>query len=723
MKRAARHILAATLVTGLATYAPLGGTFAQGLPATLIADDIEFDATTEAITARGGVEVFFEGTRLRASSITYSGDGDRITVEGPLTLIDESGDSILIADFAELDRDLQDGVLQSARLVLDRQLQIAATQIDRSDGRYTQMYQAVASACEVCNEESVPLWEIRSRRVIHDEVEQQLYFEGAQFRVAGVPVMYLPRMRLPDPGLERSTGFLVPSIRSDNVTGTQLRVPYFIELGDHADLTIAPWLGFGESHTIELRYRQAFRTGRIEANGALTQDDLTDEDLRGYVFASGFFALPRSYTLDFALQTVSDDGYLTTYGFPDPDLLPNFVRISRVQPDSFFEIHGTLYNSTRDATINDTLTTQVAATTYTRRFSPDFIGGIGEFTFDALSYARPSDELGYDALGEPLGTDATRISAGLDWARSEVLPGGLLLTFETAIFADLYSVSEDPDPELNGETTRITPYAQVELRWPLHNTTSTGVSHLIEPVAQFGWSRTTGGDVPVEDSAIVEFDEANLFALDRFPGGDRREEGTRANLGLSYTRNDPLGWSAGITAGLVLREEELNPFTAGSGLDGLQSDWLIATHVGLDDSWRLINRAIFDSEFNFTSNETALSWASPQHEIASSYIWLASDVEEGRARSISELAIDARYNLSDAWQAGVDWRFDFVDESPTEASLSLGYETECVDLELSVGRRYTTASDLEPSTEFGFTVSLNGIGGREGRSRTRTCRR
>ncbi|AHM05469.1 Outer membrane protein Imp [Roseibacterium elongatum DSM 19469] len=722
MKRRARHILSTALAAGLIAFTPQGATNAQAVPATLIADDIQFDNVGQAITARGGVEVFWEGTRLRAEAITYSSGGDRITVEGPITLIDPSGGAIILADFAELSADLQEGVLQSARLVLDRQMQIAATQIDRSDGRYTQMYQAVASSCEVCADNPTPLWEIRARRVIHDAEEQQLYFEGAQFRVIGVPVMYLPQMRLPDPTLDRASGFLAPSIRSDDVTGTQLRVPYFIMLGDHADVTVTPWLGTGDSQTVELRYRQAFRNGRVTATGALTADDLTNDDFRGYLFSYGRFDLPRDLTLDFAVETVSDEGYLTTYDFPDPDLLESYLRVSRVTADSYLEVGATLYNSLRDGVNNDELPTQVVQGSYTHRFTPDLIGGIAQVNLEAMAYARPSDAIGFDAVtGDPLGTDVARLTAGIDWQRSTILPAGLLLTYEAALFADLYSVREDPD--FNGETTRITPYGQVELRWPLQRLSQGGVSHLIEPVVQLGWSRTSGDPVPVEDSAIVEFDEANLFALDRYPGSDRREEGTRANLGVIYTRTDPLGWSAGVTAGLVLREEEINPFTAGSGLDGVQSDWLFAAHVGVDDRWRLINRAIFNSDFDFTSNEMALTWGNEEYDLSSSYIWLAADIDEGRVEDLSEWAFDASYRIDDFWQAGVDWRYDFVEDEPSRTGLSIGYANECVDVEFTVSRRYTNASTLEPTTSFGLTVALNGFGAtREGRSQARSCR-
>jgi hypothetical protein len=63
----ARRATAAALVAGAAWLAPALPAIAQGAPpATLIADDIRFDQGSAAITARGGVEVFFEGARLRA---------------------------------------------------------------------------------------------------------------------------------------------------------------------------------------------------------------------------------------------------------------------------------------------------------------------------------------------------------------------------------------------------------------------------------------------------------------------------------------------------------------------------------------------------------------------------------------------------------------------------------------------------------------------------------
>jgi len=712
MKRFAQHILAGVLATALGL--PVHAQDEGMPPATLIADSIDFDRGSSVITATGGVEIFYEGARLRVRAVSYDGTTDGIQVTGPLTLTEANGRTIIFADFADLSADLQNGVLRSARLVLDRQLQVAATEINRTDGRYTQMFQTVASTCEVCADNPVPLWEIRARQIVHDTQERQLYFDDASFRVLGVPIAYLPRLRLPDPTLDRATGFLTPSLRVSNETGTQLQLPYFIRLGDHRDLTLTPWIGTSDSRTVELRYRQAFWNGDIEVNSAISHDDLTEDEWRGYLFGQGRFDLQRDFVLDLSVQAVSDRSYLTTYGFPDTDLLESYVRASRARRDEYIEVGANSYFSLRDGDDNDILPTQVLNAEITRRFVPRTLGGIATMGLEGFGYYRFSSQDGPD------GRDVARLSGFVDWRRDTILPGGVLLAVETAVYADIYNTWQGAG--LTGTETRVAPFAGVELRYPLSRTSDRGVTHLIEPVVQLAWSDVSGGAVPIEDSRIVEFDEANLFQLDRFPGQDQRETGLRANIGLGYTRVDPLGWSLGVVGGIVIREEDQGQFTVGSGLNDVRSDFLLATHLTVDDRWRVINRALIDDDFTITSNELSLNWWGDQHTLGTTYTWLSADPAEGRPLDTAEWALDAAYDFDTGWQATANWRYDFAENQATRASLALAYANECVDMEFSVSRRFTSSATLDSATELGFTVSLNGFGAsRSGRSHDRSC--
>ena len=693
-----RKVLALLLLLwGLAT--PLA---AQEL-ATLVADAVSIRNDT-TLVAEGNVEVFYNGTRLRASRISFDRATDRLQIDGPIYIVDGEA-LILIADSASLSADLRDGILKGARLVLNQQLQLAANEISRVGGRYTQLTKAVASSCEVCAANPTPLWEIRATRIVHDQKERQLYFDHAQFRLAGVPIFYIPRLRMPDPTLKRATGFLMPSVRSTSTLGTGLKLPYFITIGESRDLTLTPYLSTGATRTVELRYREALRNGGFTFNGAITNDTLLPGEMRGYLFGSGQISLRDDYLLNFQVQAVSDPAYLLDYGYSQVDRLTSNVELTRTRRNSFLSGQILNFNSIREGEANSTQPSLVGELTYHRRFRPAFIGGEGGFRFQTYSLLRTSQDDG-------VGRDVTRASARIDYRRNWVLPGGIAISGLGEITSDLYGISQDAS--FAATVARTTPVAAVELRWPWVRQDPGGASHVIEPVLQLVYSPNEGNEVPNEDSALVEFDEGNLFALNRFPGADATERGLRANLGIGWTRYDPAGWSLGVTVGRVFRAEDFGQFSPSSGLDGKQSDWLAAVQIVTDTGWTLINRSLFEEDFDFSKNELRLAITGERGNLGTSYVWLEADPAENRPDDTSEWAMDASYRFRSNWIGLVDWRYDFAEGRAASAGLGLQYRNECITLDLSIARRFTSSTSVEPTTDFGLSVELVGFG--EGKS-------
>ena len=125
----------------------VSGAMAQDL-ASLVAERVEITGTSQLI-AEGDVEIFFQGRRLKAQRIVYDSATDRLQITGPIVLVDGSG-SFILASQADLSADLANGVLRSARLVLNQQLQLASTEVQRVGGRYTRLGRTVASSCQVC---------------------------------------------------------------------------------------------------------------------------------------------------------------------------------------------------------------------------------------------------------------------------------------------------------------------------------------------------------------------------------------------------------------------------------------------------------------------------------------------------------------------------------------------------------------------------------------------
>ena len=710
------YALLAALLIGLAT--PRAG-HAQD-QATLVADRV-FLTGDDLLTAEGAVEAFYKDARVKAARIVYDARTETLDITGPISLTDASG-TVILADSANLSRDLQNGLLKSARMVMDQQLQLAALEINRIDGRYTRMDKVVASSCQVCPSNPVPLWEIRARRVVHDQLERQIYFDHAQFRIAGVPVFYLPRLRMPDPTLKRATGFLQPEVRTTSELGPGLKLPYFIALGDHRDLTVTPYASTTRTRTLGLRYRQAFATGTIEANGALSDDDIRPGKTRGYLFLDGTFALPRDFKLGIDLQTVSDPAYLLDYGVTDTDWLTSGVSVERARRNEYAAIGVYHHRSLRPGDDNATLPNLAADLEFERRFSPRYLGGEGRLSFQLHGHRR-SSSLAFDANGDGIvdGRDVSRATLSLGWHKSWVMPNGMVFSGATDLTADVYSIAQDVT--FPGSVTRFLPQAAVELRWPWVRSSAGGASQVIEPVVQLVVAPDRLHAVPNEDSTVATLDEGNLFSFSRFPGADGRELGNRLNIGLGWTRYDPAGWSLGVTGGRVFRARDLGQFTPGSGLDGRSSDWLVSAQLRTDGGLSVQNRVLFDNGFDVSRNELNFGLARDRYSVDAGYLWMVADPAEGRPTATSELVLDAGWDMANNWRGQLAGRYDFNLQRAARAQIGLSYRSECAVVDLSLSRRFTSSTSVAASTDFNLSVSLVGFGAGSGGSARKSCAR
>jgi LPS-assembly protein len=694
------------VVASLVLLLAAGSAWAQ--PASLVADRVRIEAD-RTLVAEGNVEVFYEGARLNASRISFDGKTEALTIEGPIRITEGDGDAILLGTTAELEPGLRDGILQGARLVLDQQVQIAADELAAIGGRYRRLTNAVASSCRVCADRPTPLWEIRAARVLHDTEERQIYFTGAQFRVVGLPVFYVPRLRLPDPTVERARGFLAPQIKGSGDVGQGPVLPYFVPLGPSADITLAPFLT-PKTRTLEYRYRQLFVRGGLNFNGAVSRDDIRPGETRGYIFGYGDYILPRGFLLRFGIQETSDDDYLDSYGYFEGARLQNNLMLDRVRGNEMISAAIFYYDILRPGDLNaaDQNLVLLGEAEYTRAIPSRF----GNFflTFDGNVFGRDSEQ-------EVLGRDVGRIGTALGWSNGGVLPLGISLVTEAELRGDAYTVRRAP--AYAPHEMRLTPIAAATLRWPFVKHVGS-VSETLEPVAQLAWADVFGGDVPDEDSRVPELDEGNLIGLDRFPGKDRSETGTRLNLGMSYNRLSP-DWQFDVYVGRIYRFDDRFQFSEPTGLNGKWSDWLVSGQLGLGEDFTVTNRAVFDEELEFARNELRLALEAGSAEFATSYLWLEENPAEDLSENVHEAILTAGYEFGRHWIGAIETRWDFIEERVARTDFDLTYRNECIALDLYLSRRYEEANDLDPTYDFGIELSLQGFGSGDSARYARRC--
>ena len=574
-----------------------------------------------------------------------------------------------------------------------------------------------ATSCNVCDSGRPPLWQLRARRIVHDTEERQLYFDHAQLRILGLPVLYAPRLRLPDPTLDRATGFLFPEITSSSLLGWGGKVPYFIELGESADLTVTPFITT-ETNTLELGYRRAYAGGEIDWNTYISDDTLSNREVRWGVLSEGRFDLPREFELNFDIEAASDRSYLSDYNYSGKDRLDSALSLSRTRTDSDTFIELVALRSLRDAEANNEFPSVIFDATHRLR-----LGNYGGLTTDFHSHYRESqstDDEDGDGIAD--GLDLTRATALVDWKRSTVLPSGFVLEAQALAGGDLYFLSDDPG--FDDSITRARGGAAIGLSWPLMHRVEGGAMNILEPKVQLSYSGASTSDVPNEDSTGVEFDEGNLFSLNRAPGSDVIEDGARVDLGLTWTRFGPQGWDSTVTFGRIERISGDNDFSASSGLSEDASNWLISgtlTTGGLID---VIGRLLLEDDLGVTKNEIGVAYGGERLRVTSSYAYLVSDPGEDRNTESSEITIDSEYDFSDVLTGSASMRYDFTTEATTEAEIGLRYVNECVEVVFSVSRNFTSSDSVNSSTDFGLTVGLLGFGTSDAASRANnaSCR-
>lgn len=682
--------------------------------ATLVADRL-FIEGAERLVAEGNVEMLLRNARLQANRVVYDRATDTLTVEGPIVL-SQGEETVILAEQAELAGNLETGLIRSARVVFDQQLQIAAGSVVRRDERFTEMTAVVASSCEVCSETATPLWDIRARRIIHDDEELQIYFEGARFSLFGLPVLYIPRLRVPDPRLERATGLLSPQFSVESGHGFGLRAPYFIVLGPDRDLLLTPYISVQGTRALEARYRQAFATGMLEFGGLVARDTIRPDETRAAGFASGSFALGRGYALRFNLVHPSDKRVLEDYG-RGAARLTNDVTVERVERDLRIRAQALRFRSLRLDDVMSRPPNAVGQGVFERRFDMPGIGGIGGARLEAHAHER---KLWDDALGPPLPRQSGRFSLDLDWRRDAVLPGGIIGTAGLHLGLDHFELSQTEGRFPNSDT-RLTPNLMAELRWPLVRGGAGGEAQVIEPVVQVIWGRDRAGRVPNEASRMPELDEGNLFSFDRFAGRDEREAGLRANLGLNWTLYDPAGWSSTLTLGRIWRARDLEQFSDASPLSGSTSDWLVAASFDTMHGLQISNRSLFSSDLHLQRTALELDWSGELYTLSTSYMRIQRDPDEGRARTASEWRMDAVRRVDDTWTARVGWRYDVEQRRTAHTTFGLDYENECLRMRFEVERQFASPSTPSALTSLGLSVDVLGVGGNPGRARRQAC--
>ena len=690
-------------------------------PVTFTADQVDYDKDKSLVTATGHVEAWQNGHVLRADKITFDRNTGVAAATGHVVLLEPDGE-VLFSDYAEMQNNMNDGILKDMRALLQQNGRLAANGVQRTGGQINELSKAVYTTCNLCAKDPTrpPLWQIRATSIVQDLEHKKIEYHDATLQMFGIPVAYFPYFWTADPSVKRESGILPPLLGTSSNIGAFYGQPYYQVIDDQSDATIIPMMTTEAGPQLDIEYRRKFNDGSLLVNGS---GGYIDGSPQGSFVTDGQFAYDDTWRWGFSVNRASSADYVRDFHLTegltgDQNVLISQFYIEGFGQGSYTRLDSKSYQALNEAINSSALPTVLPRYQYSFVGTPDSLGGRFSLSTGAFNVIRSS------------GTSTRRGALTMDYERP--FTGSLGDRWKVTLHADAaaYDATDfNGTPNFASDrsvgTARALPQAAVDFRWPFARDSGAWGTQIIEPIAQMIIAPQTGDSqirrIPNEDSLDFEFTDANLFGFNRFPGIDRLDGGVRANVGLHGA------WYLGGTTfdGLVgqsYRTEKDNLFPESSGLHDQVSD-IVARGTFSPTRWLdLTYRTRLDKDSLATHFVDAVGTAGVDRlRVSAGYIYTTFDPYTFYDQPAppptgnnyyfprNEITLGASSKWGNYRVSG-DVRRDLATNRMVSVAGDAIYEDECFIFDLRLYRRYTSINGDSGSTTVLFLLTFKTIG-------------
>ncbi|MEB3701786.1 LPS assembly protein LptD [Candidatus Bealeia paramacronuclearis] len=689
----------------------------EDTPILFYADEKTYDSELGILILKGNVEFSQKDSVLEADYVTYNENSDIVTASGNVRLRQPDGD-IYLAEYMELKGDLKDGFARHLRGLMADDGKIVAVE-SRLKGDIEEFDKSVYTPCDFCGDHP-PVWQINAQKTVKDDGTKDIHFTDAQLRMFDVPLLYTPYLTQP---LERRSGFLMPFFGfGTKDTGFNFEVPYYWAISPDKDATFSPVFFTELPPLLKGSYRQAFGNGRLGVNGSFTQKKtvhpgdknyLAEKDIpknRWHIMGDGQYGINDDWRWGFKGARSSDPTYLRYYNIfgtiSDPALT------SKVYQEGFFDrsyFSNKMYSFQAQNTgiKSSTIPTILPIADY-HYVSPALRYG-SRFNFDA-NFLNMYRDIGIK-MERGIMNGGFKVPYINSW--------GHAFTFFTNVRTDLYHVEDYiiTPPVKSGTYSRTFPRAGIDWRWPFMKKFK-DQSLILEPIGQIvgtpnGLNPRT---IPNQDGGGFEFTDGNLFAIDRIPGFDQVDSGSRTNYGLLLRTDGSVLGTNSILFGQSYSFVDPHGKNAFQGLGSRASDYVGSVDISpFPEYFSTHYRFRYDKDsWDQRFAEVGTIFGPSIAKISADYIFLDKATGTMSNLDFNQISLKFSSQMTQHWSFQLLSRHDMNSKREGGGILSRGagikYIDECFTLDFSVTQNYYTDRDIKPGKVFMLVLGFKNLG-------------
>lgn len=592
-----------------------------------------------------GMKVYKQKKQIEFKNIEEFSDGDTIKIEGKKAL---------------LSSDLSNGIISAAEVLIDETMRIRAGQINIKNNTIDKATNIDRiTSCEEC-ENGVPLWYFTASSASNDLENRNIVYRDVVMRVAGVPVGYVPYLRLPSPDVKRAKGFLMPELYISSHLGLGLKLPYFVPINDSRDVLITPFLS-PNTKTVEYRYRQKFVNGNFTLLGAYSKDEINNNKIRGYYQAQGNFQLGYGVELAIEAENSSDETYLSEYGYDFKDDLNSNVSVSKVLADKkrVFKAKLNYIRDEKEVSLFDEY--YVITGEYIRRIEQDFIPG--SFTFDisgnsALNVGR----------GNRVNRPPSSLAAGLQYGGIQKLGE---FQISNGLFSRLSSFVNSEDSNSFDEEVVLQYGASSKLSFPMMNIKN-DVTKVLTPNLMISYNEQKGR---TNGDAFIGADEltvGNIFSSKKYSSLSESELGLSLSAGLEYFVSWANKQNLKLSFGSLWFEDATYGLTNMEGLSPNDLKFVGDFHYQKNRNISVAGRSIFSEQGKPLRGQLESILRYGDYQIFGGYEFISEKTDNRFEKDLENFELSSVFDVSENFKVDVSGRYDLAKRALAKASYGFG---------------------------------------------------
>lgn len=655
---------------------------------TAISADQATARSDSLTTFSGQVVIQHRDKRLEAQQADYDKQRERIDLTGDVRLY--TGNLNLQGERAHLELGRDSGAIEGARYYFPGSHAFgSAESIDFSSPQRTEL---VGARYTTCNPEA-EAWVLKAQRMVLDEGENTGEAYHATLAFQGVPFLYLPYINFPLAG--RKSGLLPPSIQVSEQNGTDISLPYYLNLAPHRDATLTArnMTARGAQLLSEFRYLNPASRGELHYD--YLPDDKQTDSKRAYGSLLHEASLGHHWQLLLDYKEASDGAY-----FNDLDYSLGSASQTHLQRRLELSYQDPIWS-------------------FLTRIE-DYQSLSGDETYQRLPQVR----LGAHPAARP-----NRLNLGLDaeWVYFEhpgTQPTGSRLDLSPELSLPLQGAAWYLTPRLAGrhtqydleggsgasEPSRSLPVASVDSGLFFERSHGEALTQTLEPRLYYLYvPYEDQDDIPVFDTGLNSFSFEQLFRDNRFSGADRVGDAHQLSAALSTRFLDDRSGTELFRASLGQisyfrnRTVTLDPATptTKTASSALAAELAARPLKGLEFS----ASALWDPhQDRYDEVSSRLRYRPDKaRNIGLSYRMKRETLELLRQSDLS-----TAWPLSRRWRFIGRWNYDLENEHDLETVAGLGYESCCWGARLVLRNRRDTVTD-EMNASVYFVLEFKGL--------------